>query len=112
MGTMMKEERILEALKLLKRGVVPRREYGICMNLDILLHDIDGSDYIMTYFDEWFGNKAAYPVEGKQRTDKSDLNKVGYENNPEKWNPDTKFGKKRLELVQRLIDAIEEKLNA
>lgn len=109
----MKEERILEALKKLQSGNVPKPQYGICLNLDILLVDIDGSNYIMTYFDEWFGNKSAYPVEGKQKTkDTDDLNKVGYDNNPEKWNPDTKFGKKRLELVQRLIDTIQAKLDA
>lgn len=84
---------------------VPVPNHGICLNIDIAVGGtVDASDAVMTKFDEWFGNKAAYPVEGKQESQSSDLKKVGYMNNPKKWDANTKFGLKRLELLERLVD--------
>lgn len=84
---------------------VPAPKHGICMNIDIAVGStIDASDTVMTKFDEWFGNKSAYPVEGKQESQSSDLKKVGYMNNPQKWAANTKFGQKRIELLDRLIE--------
>lgn len=106
------QEKILEALNVIKIKV-PDTNYGICFNVDLVLTElgytnVDGSNFVMNYFDIWFGNKSAYPVEGKQSTGSDlNLNKVGYENNPEKWNPDTKFGAKRIELLNRLIATIQ-----
>lgn len=102
------ERAILEKLKELQKNV-PDPNHGICMNLDILLNNnIDGSNHIMKYFDEWFGNKSAYPVEGKAESNTDNINKVGYLNNPKKWDISTKFGKKRHELLQRLIDTYKQ----
>lgn len=84
---------------------VPYPDKGMCYNMDKACGGcFDASDVLMTLFDEWFGNKAAYPVEGKMETSSTDLKKVGYLNNPKKWDKDTKFGLKRIELLQRVID--------
>lgn len=87
---------------------VPVPNHGICLNIDIAVGGtVDASDAVMTKFDEWFGNKSAYPVEGKQESQSSDLKKVGYMNNPKKWDANTKFGLKRIELLDRLIEEFE-----
>ena len=84
---------------------VPFPDKGICYNMDKACGGyVDASDLLMTTFEEWFGNKAAYPVEGKIESSSTDLKKVGYLNNPKKWDKDTKFGLKRIELLQRVID--------
>lgn len=84
---------------------VPAPNHGICLNIDIAVGGtVDASDAVLCKLDEWFGNKAAYPVEGKQESQSSDLKKVGYMNNPKKWDANTKFGLKRLELLERLVD--------
>lgn len=98
---------LLTKLKELQDAVpyVPAPNHGICLNIDIAVGGtIDASDAVMTKFDEWFGNKAAYPVEGKQESQSTDLKKVGYMNNPKKWDANTKFGLKRIELLDRLIE--------
>jgi|AGFT01.1.fsa_nt_gi hypothetical protein len=84
---------------------VPFPDKGICYNMDKACGGVfDASDVLISLFEEWFGNKAAYPVEGKMETGSTDLKKVGYLNNPKKWDKDTKFGLKRIELLQRVID--------
>lgn len=89
--------------------IVPSPKHGICLNIDMAVGgSIDASNAIMEKFDEWFGNKSAYPVEGKLESQKSDLNKVGYMNNPRKWDASTKFGLKRIELLDRLIEEFTE----
>lgn len=101
------EDVLLNKLKELRESVpnVPVPKHGICLNIDMAVGgSIDASDMVMSRFDEWFGNKSAYPVEGKMDSPKSDLNKVGYLNNPRKWDDSTKFGKKRIELLDRLIE--------
>lgn len=101
------EDVLLNKLKELRDAVpfVPVPNHGICLNIDIAVgNTIDASDAVMTLFDEWFGNKSAYPVEGKMDSPKADLNKVGYLNNPRKWDSSTKFGLKRIELLERLIE--------
>lgn len=98
---------LLNKIKELRDAVpfVPVPKHGICFNIDLAVgNSIDASNIIMTMFDEWFGNKSAYPVEGKLESQKSDLNKVGYMNNPRKWDASTKFGLKRIELLDRLIE--------
>ena len=98
---------VLTKLKELQDAVpyVPAPNHGICLNIDIAVGGtVDASDAVMTKFDEWFGNKAAYPVEGKQESQSSDLKKVGYMNNPKKWAANTKFGLKRIELLERLVE--------
>lgn len=101
---------VLTKLKELQDSVpyVPAPNHGICLNIDIAVGGtVDASDAVMTKFDEWFGNKSAYPVEGKQESQSSDLKKVGYMNNPKKWDANTKFGLKRIELLDRLIEEFE-----
>ena len=89
---------------------VPYPNRGICYNIDVAVgNTIDASNAVMNYFDEWFGNKSAYPVEGKLETQSTDLKKVGYLNNPKKWDKDTKFGLKRIELLMRLIEEVSDK---
>lgn len=98
---------LLNKLKELREAIpfVPVPTHGICLNIDVAVGDtIDASNAVMVLFDEWFGKKSAYPVEGKMDSPKEDLNKVGYLNNPRKWDGSTKFGLKRIELLERLIE--------
>jgi len=95
-------KKILEVLNDLKLGTISKPNHGICINLMFKLDCTDCiSEFTNQAFTQIYGNEDSYPIEG---------NSLGYIQNKDKWNPDTEYGKKRLELLDKLIEFAEGKL--
>lgn len=92
-------KKILEVLNNLKAGTIPKPNHGICVNLMLTLDCTDCiSEFADTAFEQIYGSSVSYPIEGTS---------LSYIQNKDKWNPDTEYGKKRLELLDKLIEFAE-----
>lgn len=87
-------KKIAEGLKSIKEGDL-HANHGICINLYIKVDPVHlVSDFLEAAFIQKFGSGECYPIEGSYD---------GYLADKDKWNPETEFGKKRIELLDFLI---------
>lgn len=91
---------ILEVLVDIKAGIRSPM-LGICINLFIKLHNTNAlEEFIGEVFNHKYGDPdIMYPIEGDQHS---------HQDNKDKWNPETTYGKLRLELLDDMIEYCQE----
>lgn len=80
-----------------------KKTHGICELLKFYMQDNERcNDFIRSAFTHIYGSYVPFPIEGECRD---------YHKNMDKWNPSTKHGKARLELLDKMIAFAEEMEN-
>lgn len=91
---------ILERLYNVQKNVERYDHHGICNNLYLKVDDTDTVEsFIWLCFEKKYGDaEIAYPIGDS----------AAYHADKDKWNPDSEYGKQRLELLDFMISECEE----
>lgn len=105
----LKNSKMLIALKQLRIGLIPRKNFGICLNLDLKLPNFN-SYQLYPAFKSWehFSGNERYPIPSTNSQISAECQYAHTEN---KWDAKTEYVRLRYELLDHLINYFTEHPN-